>query len=95
MKPDNPRSFSWFLSIVREDYVANHRHWAKAGFHAIAVYRLGVWARHQKGLAEKIAGLVYVVLYVFVRNIYSIELPRFAVLGRRLWIPQISRLAGQ
>ena len=87
MKPDNPRSFSWFLSIVREDYVANRRHWTKSGFQAIAVYRFGVWAPHPKGLAEKIAGLVYVVLYVFVRNIYSIELPRFTTLGRRLWIP--------
>lgn len=87
VRPDNPKSFSWFLSRAREDYVANRRQWSRAGFHAIVVYRLGVWAHHQTGLVEKIASFVYVLLYAFVRNFYSIEISRVATIGRRLWVP--------
>ena len=78
--------------------MANGRHWTSAGFHAIAVYRFGVWARHQKGLAGRIVTLLYRVLNAFVRNLYSIELPHRATIGHRPWFPHpagivISQLA--
>lgn len=78
------------LSILREDLTANMGHWERAGFHALAVYRFGVWANENKGLPGVLANIAYRLLYGFVRNIYSIELPRGAKLGRRLWIPHPS-----
>jgi serine O-acetyltransferase len=88
---DDPRSVRWLISILREDLIANRGDWASAGFHAIAVYRLGVWARSQAARRRRIVGRLYKVLYTFVRNVYSIELPRGATVGRRL---QISHPAG-
>lgn len=81
------KRLSWLLSILREDLEANQRHWERAGFHALAVYRLGVWAQEQRGLLRVMGNLLYRALFAFVRNIYSIELPRGAKIGRRLWIP--------
>lgn len=91
-------SFPFLLSRLREDLVANGRHWTSAGFHAIAVYRFGVWARHQKGLAGRIVTLLYRVLNAFVRNLYSVELPHRATIGHRPRFPHpagvvISQLA--
>lgn len=81
---------SSLLSTLREDLTANQGHWERAGFHALAVYRLGVWADQQKGPLGLLANISYRLLYGFVRNVYSIELPRGTKVGRRLWIPHPS-----
>ncbi len=78
---------SSLLSTLREDLAANKGHWERAGFHALAVYRLGAWADQQKGPIRLVANIAYRLLFGFVRNVYSIELSRGTKVGRRLWIP--------
>lgn len=87
---DGENARSSLLSTLREDLAANKGHWERAGFHALAVYRLGVWSDHRKGLLGILGNITYRLLYGFVRNVYSIELPRGTKLGRRLWIPHPS-----
>ena len=81
------RSIGWFRSMVRGDLEANQRHWERPGFHALVVFRFGTWAQQQQGALRLLSSVVYRVLYTFVRNIYSVELPRGTKVGRRLWIP--------
>lgn len=81
------RGLSSFLSTLREDLSANKGHWERAGFHALAVYRLGVWANGHKGLSGLLANAFYRLLFGLIRNVYSIELPRDTKIGQRLWIP--------
>lgn len=75
------------LQQLREDYQVHQKDWTLPGFRAVAVYRFGVWA---SGLRPRILRapftLIYNALYRYVRNHYSIELPRSAKVGRRLWI---------
>jgi serine O-acetyltransferase len=78
---------SSLLATLREDLAANRGHWERAGFHALAVYRFGVWADHRKGPVGFLANIAYRLLYGFVRNVYSIELPRGTKVGKRIWIP--------
>jgi len=72
------------LRQVREDY---HRHDAeltRAGFQALAVHRVATWAAERPRLvAAPLLALCW-VLYVFVRNVYGVELPRTTKVGRRL-----------
>jgi serine O-acetyltransferase len=74
------------LELVREDL---HRHngrlWAP-GFQALAVQRFGAWARTRPGLGGKIARRAHKALFVFVRNVYGIELHAETRIGRRLLI---------
>lgn len=81
------RNTSALVQIVREDLAANQRHWERGGFHALAVHRLGVWADAQSGPLGVLANVAYRLLFGFVRNLYSIELPRGTKVGRRLWLP--------
>ena len=73
------------LKQVREDYVAHGRDWTKPGFQAVAVYRLGRW---KKSLKVKVVRAPLTILAdslrVFVRNVYGIELPFEATIGRRV-----------
>jgi serine O-acetyltransferase len=75
------------LSLVREDFAAHGRDWTKPGFRALAIYRFGVW---RMGVSPKLARapltLLYRFLYRRVRNVYGIELPYSATIGRRVVI---------
>ena len=84
---DNPESNGWLLAHWREDLLANRRRLFGAGFHALAVYRLGVWSRHKSGLKGWLTRRIYRIVYTFVSNFYGVELPKGAVVGRRLWLP--------
>jgi serine O-acetyltransferase len=81
------RSFGWLRMIIREDLKANQRHWERPGFHALMVFRFGTWAQERGGLLGSLANIAYRIVYPFVRNIYSVELPRGTSVGRRLWLP--------
>ena len=73
--------------LISEDYIANGRDWTKPGFRALAVYRFGVWRMGIRfGLVRKIASIVYRNGYRRCRNVYGIELPYSAQLGRRIVI---------
>ncbi len=75
------------LRLLREDWQVNDRSLFRPGFQAIAVYRFGVW---REGIAPRPLRMPFSFLYrlfsVFVRNVYGIELPASAVVGRRLRI---------
>lgn len=81
---DTPQSPGLF-ALVREDWIAHGRDWTRAGFRAIAVYRFGVW---RMTLRPKLLRAPFSVLYRFmfrhVRNVYGIELPYTACVGRRV-----------
>jgi serine O-acetyltransferase len=72
-------------ALVREDRRRIGASWP--GFQALAVYRFGVW---KDGIGPKPLRVPFTVLhrlaYTFVRNVYGIELPHTARVGRRLWI---------
>ena len=84
---DHPKSNGWLLAHWREDLLANRGKLFGTGFQALAVYRLGVWSRHKSGLMGWLTSKIYRLAYIFVRNFYGVELPRGAVVGRRLWLP--------
>lgn len=71
------------LAQIREDWHANGKDWTKPGFRALAVHRFGVWRMgvHPKILRAPFS-LVYRMLYRRCRNIYGIELPYSAKVGR-------------
>lgn len=74
-----------FWQLVREDYVAHRRDWTTPGFQALVVHRFGVW---RMGLRPKLLrapfSVLYRALYRSVRNLYGIELPYNARIGRRV-----------
>jgi serine O-acetyltransferase len=73
-------------ALIRED----RRHNGRAtwpGFQAMALHRFGVW---KDGIRRKPLRIPFTVLYrvgyLFVRNVYGIELPVTARIGRRVSI---------
>jgi serine O-acetyltransferase len=74
-----------FLRLVREDLEAYDGDWTRPGFQALVVYRFGVW---RMSIRSKLLRAPFSVssraLYVAVRNLYGIELPYTASIGRRV-----------
>jgi len=69
--------------LLREDLKVYDRDWSRPGFQAIAVHRLGAWRmRIRWKLLRLPFSLIYHLLYIFVRNVYGIELPYTVALGR-------------
>ena len=68
---------------IADDWRAHGRDWTKPGFRAVAVHRFGVWrmAVRPKLLRAPLS-LVYRALYRRCRNVYGIELPYSAQVGR-------------
>lgn len=83
---DRSDGIRWLLNTWRED-LAVHGTPTEPGFHAVAIYRFGVWSLRQRGVARWITSKAYVLANLFVRNIYGVELPRRAEIGRRLRLP--------
>jgi serine acetyltransferase len=74
-------------TLVREDYAMHGRDWTRPGFRAVAVYRFGVWRmRVRSNLLRLPLSWLYRRMFVRVRNVYGIELPFSAQVGRRLVI---------
>ena len=73
------------LSQIKEDWIAHKRDWTRPGFRAIASYRFGVWRMtvNPKILRAPLS-IVYRWMYRKCRNVYGIELPYTAKLGRRV-----------
>ncbi|MEM6552981.1 MAG: serine acetyltransferase [Planctomycetota bacterium] len=86
--PDKPDDATPRLSLwqrIKEDHAAHRRDWTRPGFRAVAVHRFGVW---RMGIRSKLLrapfSLLYRALHRRVRNVYGIELPYSAKLGRRV-----------
>lgn len=72
---------------IAEDWRANGRDWTRPGFRALAYYRFGVWRmRIGTKLLRFPLSILYRSMYRRARNIYGIELPYSAKVGRRLVI---------
>ncbi len=73
-------------ALVREDLATHDGDWTAPGFQALAVHRFGRWASTRRGLTGAVLRRVHRMLFVVVRNLYGIELPAGARIGRRLYI---------
>jgi len=73
------------LAQVREDWVTHGRDWTLPGFRAVAVHRFGNW---RLGIEPKLVrapfSVAYRLMFRAVRNLYGIELPYTAEVGRRV-----------
>ncbi len=78
-------SFSALLQIIKEDWQAHGRDWTRPGFRALAFYRFGGWRMQirSKWLRAPFS-ILYRLLYRHARNVYGIELPYCARIGRRV-----------
>jgi serine O-acetyltransferase len=74
------------LALVREDLGVHGGELSAPGFQALAVYRFGHVARTRPGFVGSAMRFVHRALFVFVRNVYGIELHASTVVGRRLEI---------
>jgi serine O-acetyltransferase len=71
--------------LWREDFEAHGRDFTRPGFQALAVYRFGVWRMgiKPKPLRAPLS-IAYRAMFTAVRNLYGIELPYTASIGRRV-----------
>jgi serine O-acetyltransferase len=71
------------LAQIVEDYRMHGRDWTRPGFQALAVHRFGNWRMEiQSRLLRAPFSVLYRTLYTGVRNVYGIELPYSARVGR-------------
>lgn len=84
LSPPTERPLS-LRALIREDWIAHGRDWTRPGFRAVAVYRFGVWRMtvRNKFLRAPLS-IVYRAMFRHVRNVYGIELPYSAKVGRRV-----------
>lgn len=75
-----------FLELLKEDRHANGYGYTLPGYHAVAVHRFGVWEQNLPLPARLLTWPLFRLLYLIVRNVYGIELPRTVQVGRRLCI---------
>lgn len=75
------------IEQVKEDWDENGRDWTRPGFRALAVHRFGNW---RMSVEQKLLRAPLSVLYRMgerhCRNVYGIELPYSAKVGRRVKI---------
>lgn len=75
------------IKQVHEDYLAHDKRWAIPGFQAIALHRFGCWQQKiKRRIFRAPLTVVARTLFVFVRNVYGIEIPFSVKLGRRVVI---------
>ena len=68
---------------IAADWRANGRDWTKPGFRTLAVHRFGVWRMGVRpALVRAPLSLLYRVLFRRCRNVYGIELPYTAKVGK-------------
>ncbi|MBU3077191.1 serine O-acetyltransferase [Sphingomonas quercus] len=74
---------SGLFTLIAEDWRANGRDWTRPGFRTLAAYRFGVW---RMGVRPKLLraplSFVYRMMFRHCRNVYGIELPWSAKVGR-------------
>ena len=71
------------IALIREDWHAHGRDWTRPGFRALAVHRFGTWRMgvRAKPLRAPLS-ILYRMLERHCRNVYGIELPYSALVGR-------------
>jgi serine O-acetyltransferase len=72
---------------IKEDWEANGRDWTRPGFRALAVHRFGNWRMSvEPTLLRAPLSVLYRAAERHCRNVYGIELPYSAKVGRRVKI---------
>lgn len=75
------------LVLLREDYNRHGRNWALPGFQAVATQRFGNWAHSRQFLPLRfVFSMLHLLFYCLARNVYGIEIPHTAKIGRRLHV---------
>jgi serine O-acetyltransferase len=74
------------FALVKEDWIAHGRDWTRPGFRAIAAHRFGVWRMKVRQPFRAPLSIVYRWMYRRCRNLYGIEVPYSARIGRRVVI---------
>ena len=75
------------IAEIAGDWAANDKDWTRPGLQALAVHRFGVWRMQIPVRALRLPfSVLYRVLSVGMRNLYGIELPYTAKIGKRLRI---------
>lgn len=73
-------------AVIAEDYRAHQRDLTLPGLQTLIVYRIGTWARTLPRLLRWPVTAIYMLLFLFCRNVYGIELRRTVTVGRRFVI---------
>ncbi|WP_445192467.1 serine O-acetyltransferase [Sphingomonas sp. Tas61C01] len=80
-------TFRELRALIGEDYRANGSDATRAGFRTLMVYRFGVWRMSVRSrLLRAPLTMIYRRAFVHCRNVYGIELPFTAKVGRRVII---------
>ena len=74
------------INLLAEDYRTHGKAPTSPGFQALAVHRLAQFAQQAPLPFGPVLRVVTSAAYVFVRNVYGIELPPQASIGRRVKI---------
>ncbi len=75
------------LEQISEDWQAHDKDWTRPGFRALAVHRFGNWRMKVKPkLLRAPLSMAYRMMFRRMRNLYGIELPYSAKVGRRVVI---------
>jgi serine O-acetyltransferase len=73
------------LAQWAEDLAAHGRDWTRPGFRAVAAHRFASWRnRFRLKLVRAPLSLIYRAMFRRCRNVYGIEIPETARLGRRV-----------
>lgn len=73
------------VEVLREDLYAHGSDWTRPGFQALAVHRIGRWARQSLPRWVRAPIMLWArAAHVFCRNFYGIELPFSAAIGHRV-----------
>jgi serine O-acetyltransferase len=72
------------LELLKEDLATHRGFWFSPGFQALALQRIGVRSRRARFPIRPVARRLYKAGYIFVRNVYGIELPVTTTVGRRV-----------
>ncbi len=84
---DDGQGEEGLFALIREDWIAHGRDWTKPGFKAMAIYRFGVWRMSIKSKWVRAPlSLLYRIMFRRARNVWGIELPYSAKVGRRVVI---------
>ncbi|MCW2349562.1 serine O-acetyltransferase [Sphingobium sp. B12D2B] len=76
-------SFKDMCQLVREDYAAHGREWTRPGFRTLFWHRFGNWRMTVRSkLLRAPLSMIYRWGYRHCRNVYGIEIPYTATIGR-------------
>ncbi|WP_299039021.1 serine O-acetyltransferase [uncultured Pseudokineococcus sp.] len=72
--------------VLREDVRAHRGELTSPGLHAVLVHRFGAALPRMPRSSQRAARVLHRLAYVFLRNVYGIEIPATVQLGRRVRI---------